>query len=477
MDRTSLLRQSPHDRNPEVLESASTKGDQHWVPSRYNIRASADDGRLIIWNTLRGSMSVFSHEQAPQVVSMLSQKGFTAPEKELVQYLVKRGILIRKDTNEYRQFQLIYGQQQYRSDSLELILLASEDCNFRCKYCYEQFSRGTMHPLVRQGIKKMLEQRLPQLSRLNVEWFGGEPLYGFSAIEELGPWMVDMAKKHGVCYSGSMTTNGYLLTPEMADKLFAWNIRRFQITLDGPAEHHDQNRPARDGGPTFHRIFDNLRQLARRQDDFRVALRVNFDQDNHEKVPQLMDLVRQELGKDARFQFNFHAVGRWGGGNDAELKVCGTDGFEIQSRLTAEAHERGLLVSTLRTMNLPGSQVCYAARPYNIIIGATGKVMKCTVMLDTDERNIVGQLSPSGELVIDSDKLSLWTEPAFESDTQCQKCVMLPSCQGNSCPLVRMQTKQQPCVSARRHSKRLMREALKYHENCRKTHAISMMSR
>src|SRR3712207_7092344 len=34
-------------------------------------------------------------------------------------------------------------------------LLASEDCNFRCTYCYEDFARGTMQPEVREGIKAM----------------------------------------------------------------------------------------------------------------------------------------------------------------------------------------------------------------------------------------------------------------------------------------------------------------------------------
>jgi uncharacterized protein len=88
--------------------------------------------------------------------------------------------------------------------------------------------------------------------------------------------------------------------------------------------------------------------------------------------------------------------------------------------------------------------------------------MKCTVVLDTDERNIVGQIQPSGEMTLDPDKMGLWTEPAFESDKQCQKCIMLPNCQGISCPLVRMNTGESPCVPTRRHAKRQMLETLKY---------------
>jgi len=478
MDFTSqrkLLTQSPLDGKASTLESPPKPGVKHWVPSRYNIRTPAKDGRLVLWNTLRGSMSVFSREQAPQIAEMLKQKGFEAPKRDLVEYLVDRGFLVQKGTNEYRQFQLFFGQQQFRPDVLQLILLSSEDCNFRCKYCYEDFKRGTMHPLVRQGIKKLVTKRMEEgLRSFNIQWFGGEPLYGMEAIDDLGPWFVEMSREHGVSHSSGMTTNGYLLTPEVAEKLIAWNVRHFQITLDGPAEHHNQSRPARDGGETFQTIFNNLKALASRKDDFTVTLRVNFNPSNYPDVPRLMDQVRQDIGADSRFRFDFHAVGRWGGKNDANVEVCGSSGFDIGAQLKAAAHERGLNISTLKEMNLPGNQVCYAARPYNFIIGATGKIMKCTVALDSDERNVVGNILPTGEMVLEADKLSLWTEPAFESDSQCRKCVMLPSCQGMSCPLVRMETQESPCVPTRRYAKRQMLETLKFRTGARIRHITTM---
>ena len=127
----------------------------------------------------------------------------------------------------------------YRQDVLELILLASEDCNFRCTYCYEDFQRGTMLPSVREGVKKMVERRAPHLKQLTVGWFGGEPLYGFQAMEDLGPFFIDIAEKHSIRYVSHITTNAYLLTPDVAEKLMAWQVLNFQITLDGMREQHD----------------------------------------------------------------------------------------------------------------------------------------------------------------------------------------------------------------------------------------------
>lgn len=68
---------------------------------------------------------------------MLSQRGFRGPLTPLGKYLRERGYILPKGTHEYRQFQFLFGQQHYRSDKFELILLASEDCNLRCKYCYD----------------------------------------------------------------------------------------------------------------------------------------------------------------------------------------------------------------------------------------------------------------------------------------------------------------------------------------------------
>ncbi|HEX3553751.1 MAG TPA: radical SAM protein [Thermoanaerobaculia bacterium] len=457
----NILQQSPHDLLPAQFQSPSEPGKEYWVPSRYNIRAVTGDGRLILWNSLRGTMSVFEAPQRARIEGLLSRKGFEAEPRGAVKYLADRGFLIKAGTDEYRRIQLGFGQQHYRTDRLELILLASEDCNFRCEYCYEDFTRGTMQPQVRAGIKKLVEKRLPGLRALSIAWFGGEPLYGMPAIEELAPYFVEVAEKNSLRLGSNMTTNGYLLTPEVAEKLLAWKIRRFQITIDGPPESHDRTRPTREGEGTFETIFENLKALSLRPEPFNVDVRVNFDRNNHPRMGKFLDLLEKELGRDARFKLRFRAVGKWGGPNDSGLAVCGTDSDRIQAELKEEARSRGLNVTDdIREVKGMGAQVCYAARPYNFIIGANGNVMKCTIDLDKKDRNVVGHLDAEGELNLDTDRFALWTEPAFERDPQCQKCVVLPVCQGVFCPQVRFDTGHSPCTPLRMGAKKELRQVV-----------------
>ena len=355
--------------------------------------------------------------------------------------------MVPKGTNEYRQVQLSFGQSHYRHDVLELILLASEDCNFRCNYCYEDFARGTMLPSVREGVKKMVERKAPYLRQLTAGWFGGEPLYGFQAMEDLGPFFVEIAEKYSLNYTSHITTNAYLLTPDVAEKLLAWKVLNYQITIDGMREQHDAKRPARDGSGTFDQIISNLIELKKRPERYRVRVRVNYDKENHPYIEDLLVLLEKEFGGDDRFAVAFHSIGKWGGPNDQGLEVCGVDEAKlVKERLRNSAKDKGFRpAGTLRDMNSFGKNVCYAARPYNFIVGADGKLMKCTIVLDKKDHNIVGHLTPDGDMIMNVDNMALWTEPAFQNDTGCQKCAILPTCQGISCPLIRIDYNRSPC--------------------------------
>jgi uncharacterized protein len=417
---------------------------------------------LVLWNTLRGPISVFKAEQAPLITELLKGRDMEGPPADLLKYLVDRGFMVKRGENEFRQFQFLFGHQHYRASVLELFLLASEDCNFRCTYCYEKFARGTMQPQVRQGVKRLVEKRIEQLTHLFVAWFGGEPLYGWEAMEELSTAFIAMAEEHDIHYGSSITTNGYLLTPDVVEKLLAWHVQSYQITIDGPPERHDSSRPGRDGSPTFATILENIQGMAKRPDEFNVVLRINYDQDNTPYMEELFNILQRGLGSDERFRLQFHPVGRWGGPNDDNLNICGLDSEKIVARLKAAAHARGLRLSTLRSANLPGAQVCYAARPYNLVIGASGKVMKCTVALESEEHNVLGRITPDGELKLDGEKLARWTEPAFEHDEQCKRCFVLPTCQGACCPRVRMNENRSPCPPLRKQFKRELVEAVGY---------------
>src|SRR5215211_2329775 len=78
----------------------------------------------------------------------------------------------------------------FLNESLHLIVLPTEQCNFRCTYCYEDFSIGRMSSEVIQGVKRLIDRRLPSLKSLSVSWFGGEPLLGRAIVEDISEHIV-----------------------------------------------------------------------------------------------------------------------------------------------------------------------------------------------------------------------------------------------------------------------------------------------
>nr|WP_260407689.1 radical SAM protein [Planomonospora venezuelensis] len=282
--------------------------------------------------------------------------------------------------------------------------MPTEKCNFRCTYCYEDFSIGRMGASTVEGVKRLVDRRLDGLRFLNVSWFGGEPLLARPVVEDISAHIAAaVAERPDVEYVGDMTTNGYLLDTPAVTRLGALGIRRYQISLDGPQHIHDRTRVQAGGAGSFRRIWSNL--LAIRDDPapVDVLLRVHLTPANVPLMPEFLAEIRDTFLADARFSVILKPVERLGGPNDDAMDVVGEE-------------EREGILAGLRSVVLGGGDgrrlqpvpdVCYASRPNSLMIRANGVVGKCTVAL-TDPANAIGKLRRDGTLEIDNLLLRPW---------------------------------------------------------------------
>ncbi len=422
--------------------------------SRYTLQVRTARG-MFLYNTLSGKGGLHPTEAA----TVLQRGEGTG---QVFERLLSEGHLVPRERDE---LSLATRQQfagTFRNDMLHLILFSTEQCNFRCVYCYEKFEHGAMRPWVRQGVKNLVARRASDLRLLNIAWFGGEPLMAPKVVLELSEHFAHLAGVHGFRYEAHATTNGYYLTPELVPSLLALGLRGFQITLDGPPEFHDAKRRMADGGPTFERIWENLVYLKSIEEPFGVTLRINLDQEN---VPQAQPFIRrlgETFGGDRRFRLHLHKVGRWGGSNDEALQVLPDE--NALPDLYAHGKTCGLDPYLGTGLN-PFGSVCYAAKPYSFAIRADGRVNKCTIALD-DERNLVGRLLPDGTLQLDQERLRPWIMENALSDTGCQACAIRPACQGAACPLERMNSGKRPCPDLRWHFKKYLPILLEPTQTC-----------
>ena len=303
----------------------------------------------------------------------------------------------------------------------ELIILPTEKCNFRCTYCYEDFEIGKMSQTTQTAIKRFIENRSNDLSRLNLNWFGGEPLLAKDVILEIGQFAQDLAEEKGFELTGNFTTNGYLLDSELFGQLLEINHSEFQITLDGLNEEHDRTRRRADGEGTFETIWNNLLFCQKLDQDFHIQLRIHITHRNFDSLKALCKEIGKHFGADKRFSVNFQHVRDMGGEGGKTVTKVSRDDYLNKSKLLSEVikdnsrksehwNDRFAEVETDSegTFEKSESYICYAAKPNSLLIRANGKIGKCTVALD-DERNDLGYLSEDGKVIINQTKLKGFT--------------------------------------------------------------------
>jgi uncharacterized protein len=304
--------------------------------------------------------------------------------------------------------------------ALELIIFPTEQCNFRCVYCYEDFALGRMAPEVVQGIRSLLDRRVEAgLRRLRLSWFGGEPLLAENVVLDISRHANELARDASFDYRSAMSTNGSRLTPEVCERLVACGVRHYQISLDGWGEAHDRTRRRRNGTGTFDRIWANLRAMKGSSLDFTVALRVHCSPANRAGVEELVAGINAEL-QDPRFTVRFQTIEHLGGPHDATFEIySGAQAAEAIAQLEA------LLAAPDQAETAPydpaAGYICYASNPTSLTVRSDGTLGKCTVAL-ASPRNRVGRLARDGTITVDQAKLRQWIRGIETRDAATLAC-------------------------------------------------------
>lgn len=286
--------------------------------------------------------------------------------------------------------------------ALELYVLPTENCNFRCTYCYEDFEIGKMTEQTVQAVKNLIGLRLKNLDKLQISWFGGEPTMAKEIVLDVARFAQQESERLGVRYKGSMTTNAYALIPDLFSQFVQAGINHYQISLDGSESEHNQTRILVSGKGTFERIWKNLLAMREQSSKFTILLRVHIHQDNVDSVRTLLSKICQEFNDDVRFEIMMKAV--WNSGLE---KIKSLNLFKTPKQILEELEQQ--LFDSGWFENRPGQykrgkslSPCYASKPNSLVLRANGKVAKCTVAFN-DARNDVGTLNPDGSVTLNKD--------------------------------------------------------------------------
>ena len=299
----------------------------------------------------------------------------------------------------------------------ELIIFPTEQCNFRCTYCYEDFEQGRLSPANVEALKYLITERCRDgLKILRISWFGGEPLVAYDIVKDISIHARRATDENNVKLDVNLTTNGSLLNEERFTELWECGAREYQISLDGDEDAHNQTRLRKGGKGSFTEVYGTLLTYNAMRSrgllaDTNIIIRVHIHPKNIRSVLALAGRIRADFNPDY-FTVYLKEVGYYGGKNDANYTVYG-DGDMSLSELKTQLRA---LIPAFQNEDTPGQvAVCYAGKANSFTVRADGTIGKCTLALSS-EYNKVGKLNHDGTLTLDGPKLGRWLQGLSSMD-------------------------------------------------------------
>jgi len=175
-------------------------------------------------------------------------------------------------------------------------------CNLSCDYCYlgsggegpggpgastAERPRLMTDEVAFRAIDLLFDESFGE-RELSVVFFGGEPLLNAGLIARSARHARHRAARDARRVTFHVTTNGTLLTPDVAAMLHAEGVRVL-VSIDGPAECHDSHRTFRNGAGSYETIAANISRLP---DGMRPGARATVTEDS----PPLAELVSHVRG-------------------------------------------------------------------------------------------------------------------------------------------------------------------------------------
>lgn len=387
----------------------------------------------VVLNTKNQAWAIIDAE--PDVLNfkkILETQNFDV-NNEVVKVLYDNDYIVDSTKNEFLEAQKEVADYNAELDGMFYALLyVTKQCNFRCIYCPEDHVSENFSDDLWQSLYKHIEKGVfeKKYNNVSIAFFGGEPLLESNKIlnfmEKLNK-LKDSTKDLSLGFN--MTSNAYLLTPKVYDKLSELGLKSIQITVDGFAEIHDKMRPRVDGKGTWDTIIENLDYVNSTENGARITFRSNLNHLNQETIQDFVSWAKKRFN-NPKFSFDLNLVVDFSDAVDEALIADESD--EVIQKITtslnkANAENEDEPINNLLSLN---SMVCKCSAKHFYAFTPDWKVSKCENIYK-GEGVYVGKLLQDGAIEF-NDTIDKWLEsPEIDS---CKTCYIYPQCNGRMCP-------------------------------------------
>jgi uncharacterized protein len=370
------------------------------------------------------------------LIDGLTRRDFAQEEAtELVQELFRARVLVAPDTPP----QLLEAPpEDFPLQSLVMNL--TNQCNLSCAYCYEFGADKVATPegkpkfmdfdTAKASVEFLFEQAVGRKA-VHITFFGGETLMNFPLLKQVVTYASQRAAEQGRRVDFSLTTNATLLTPAIIDFL-SENRIGVTVSMDGPAELHDQLRVFANGRGSYDIIAPRVKALIQHHKTRPITARVTLT-NGVTDVVKIFRHLKQDLG--------FHEVGFAPVTTSPDrlyaINERGMDGVLEQFHLLAdeylefalrgEMHGFSNVSDTIAELyqGVNKSHPCGAALGL-MGVGPSGDIAPCHRFVDSDA-HALGNISTGIDKAKQADFLK---RGHVNGKYECQTCWARPLCAG-----------------------------------------------
>jgi len=406
--------------------------------SKYTFLFDYEGNEYYVYNSLSNALIEIDKESYDILIEKKKTKNCIQKldlDEELHQVLSDNGILTLNDKDDFLRYKSIIMGQRMQQKAMHLTIAPTMDCCFQCHYCFEEYKeKGVMSPDTMDSIiQYVIDVKQPE--RIDLTWFGGEPLMAVAQIESF--YNKIKLKYKGPILSNMITT-GFHLSPEIINAIKSVEVREIQITLDGMRETHNKVKHVAGVKDVFQKVIDNILLLMKLAPDIFIVIRVNLTKSNANEYVELCYYLYELFKGRTNFVI-------------APAFVLDR-GVSSQSSTSSELFnhkERSEYILELTTKhNLDSPFIRYPHRFFNecairndmaISFDAQGYAYKCWELIG-NKKFAIGKIDSQGLLAeINLVNFNRQTYGADHLDDQkCIKCDHMPICNGG-CPIQRIQ--------------------------------------
>jgi uncharacterized protein len=399
---------------PEEVFSIPRSGDRHFLyaPLRHCVAdVNADAVNAVARYLDKGIASLSETEKA--VVGSLEKAGFFAGP-------APRPPIFPKD---------------YVFRPHEVTLFLTSRCNLRCRYCYADAGHKAVD-MPWETAKAAIDLVSRNAGLLGQRAFrvgfhgGGEPTVAWRMMTRCVEYALERADAMGLEAEICAATNG--LIGESQREYISRHFKSVNVSLDGPADIQDRNRPKAGGGGSYPEVSETLRHFS--ESGLHFGVRSTITAESVERLREIVETLHAEF--DLAY---LHLEPVW------ECGRCLTsgerppdDGSFVRNFLEAARRGRELGIDVTYSgarLDMLTSKFC-AAPGDGFSVLPEGGVSSCFEVTEADDPRAAvfhyGRYDPESEAFsFDEDRLAALAELSVENIDFCGDCFCKWHCAGD----------------------------------------------